>query len=165
MSDTFVAGSKLRAIDMVPQKIWTVTGTSSPGSITTSETVQLTAPSTTYRAGRAYKLAFRAIFRSSSGTPNLTTIRIRDTNTSGTIRFEVSGRVLAINPATTNIGPFYFETYVANTGSSDITSRTLVLCMTADAANGVINAGANVPYYWNCIEMGAATDYTEAVAL
>ncbi len=166
MSDTFVAGNRLRASDMVPQKIWTVSSTSDSSSINTTEAVISTigtAPSTTYRAGRAYKLTARMRLQASAGALDAI-FQVRDTNASGTIR---------MGPQLTRLPSFaasqYFhvliETYVANTTTADITGRVLVLCGDASANSFVVDAEATFPCYWNCFEYGDADDFPEAIAL
>ena len=164
MSSTFVAGSKLRAIDMVPQKIWTVSSTSTSTAIGTTETVintMGTAPSTTYRAGRAYLISMRFTLEAAGGALD-NFITIRDTNASGTIRMgAVTTRI-----ATTALGyAFHYEHYVVNSSGSDITGRVLVLTNDNSTNTCAVSASASRPAYWSCIEMGAAADFPEAVAL
>lgn len=166
MPGTWIAGQKLQAIDMVPRKIWTMSSTSAATAIApTTETVISsigTAPATTYRAGRAYLLSYR--FRMQGGTADQTMVfRIRDTTALGTIRMDsASYRVTA-----TGVGwSVHGETYVANTGASDITGRVLVLTGQSPGAGNLTILGSSTHNaYWNCIEMGSSDDYPEAIAL
>ncbi len=164
MSSTFVAGQKLRAIDMVPQKIWTVSSTSDSSNITATEAVISTigtAPSTTYRAGRAYLLTMRFRINANAGAQDAI-VTIRDTNASGTIRMApVYNRI----PATGLGFYFHYEHYVANTSGSDITSRVLVLTGDTTTNTWFADAEAAHPSYWSCMEIGASADFPEAVAL
>ncbi len=166
MSATFVAGQKLRAVDMVPQKLWTTSSTSDSSSITTTEAVissMGTAPSSTYRAGRAYLISIRIRIQAAAGAQDAI-LTIRDTNASGTIRM---APVFFRIPAFTASTPFaiHYEHVVANTGGSDITSRVLVLTGDTTTNTWVADGEAAHPCYWSCLEMGVSTDYPEAVAL
>lgn len=163
MSNTYFAGQKLRAVDMVPQKLWTVSSTTATSNIGTTETAVGTAPSSTYRAGRAYLISFRGIYRCNTAPANITP-RIRDTNTSGTVR--MTG--ITTNLVTNSLNYVtHWEHYVANTTASDITSRVLVLTLTSSSGVNtvLINAAAEFPWYINCMEIGDADDFPEAVAL
>ncbi len=165
MSATFVAGQKLRAADMVPQKLWTVTSTSGTTPQLNTETVILSAPSSTYRSGRAYLLSFRGVRRCNS-VANRCVFRVRDTNASGTVRMDTGFYEI---PATGTNFMTHFEHVVANTGGADIVGRTLVLTFAGNSGTAgqtvLINAGAAIPYYWSAMEIGAAADFPEAVAL
>lgn len=164
MSATFTAGAKVRAIDMVPQKIWTVSSTSDSSNITTTEAVISTigtAPSTTYRAGRAYKIVMRFRMNANAGAQDAI-VTIRDTNASGTVRME--GVDLRL-PATGLPYMFYYEHMVANTGGTDITGRVLVLTGDTSVNTWFADASSSHPAYWACYEYGASSDFPEAVAL
>lgn len=161
MSNTFTAGQKMRAIDMVPQKIWTVSSTSATSNIGTSETVVGTAPSSTYRAGRAYMLQFHGLIRqNTSGNANM---GLRDTNAAGTSR---RLQYVYVSPPTTGQGLIADWAHIlANTGGSDITSRVLVLTLQASSNTSFINAASTMPWFLSCYEMGDSDDFPEAVAL
>lgn len=165
MSSTFVAGAKLRAIDMVPQKIWTVSDTGDSTALTTTEAVISgfgTAPASTYRAGRAYKIIIRFRAQALGGAQDAF-IQIRDTNASGTVR--MSTVHLPRLPALSLSQGFYYEHMVANTTGSDITSRVLVLTGDTSTNTWFCDGGASHPSYWACYEMGASADFPEAFAL
>lgn len=160
MSATFVAGQGMRAIDMVPQKIWTASATSA-NTASTAEVVALTGTSSTYRAGRAYLLSIRLPARAVGAATNMI-LRVRDTNASGTVRMDPVRWNLADN---TSVWGLHYEHYVANTSGSDITSRVLVLTHTGSANTVRYDASAAHPAYFSCTEMGSSTDFPEAVAL
>lgn len=163
MSDTFTAGMKLRAVDMVPQKIWTVSATSSntaTGAHTIISTMG-TSPSTTYRAGRAYRISIR--LRLTPSVANFCEIKMYDTNLSGTQRMPAVSFELPNRPL--QAFGFHFEHIVANTGGSDITGRVLVLSTVTNTGTVQVVGASTCPAYWECTEIGEATDFTEAVAL
>lgn len=144
---------------MVPQRTFVVSSTTTTAAITT-ETVVITGTSSTFRAGRAYKLSFKGLPRTTVAGA-IVNFQVRDTNVAGTIRGIIGGYPLTATA--TNYG-CYWEHVVANTGALDITTR--VLCVTLSAtSSSTINAASTAPIVFACEEVGAATDYTEAVAL
>jgi hypothetical protein len=170
---TFSAGNKLIATNLqqmvgaiddgfVPT--WVLSSTTASGTSTaTSETAVtgLTAPSSTYRAHTAYRITMRGLLRAATTNGN-STIRIRDTNAAGTLRFDGFG---AATVSTSNVN-FYYETLVANTTGVDITSRVLAVTLTHSAAGGVfVNASSVHPWSFRCSVIGADSDYPDAVAL
>ena len=171
---TFNAGTPLVAsnlqaivnfIDSITVPLWTLSSTTASGTSTnTTETAVtgLTAPSSTYKAHTAYIITMRGLLAAGTTSGN-TTIRIRDTNAAGTLRFDGYTHVATVTTVNTN---FYYETLVANTTGVDITSRVLAVTLTHSATGGAkVNASSNIPYYFRCIAVGADSDYPEAVAL
>lgn len=164
MSNTFTAGQKLRAVDMIPQKLWTVTATTNSSSVAgtpSSETVMYSSPSATYRAGRAYRMSLRFRANVNTGASDHT-YAIRDTNASGTFRMGAQSYRVAVSTLNTGI---YIEHIVANTTTSDITGRVLALTLIGSTNTNLINASASCPFYWGCYDYGDADDFPEAVAL
>jgi hypothetical protein len=143
--------------------LWSLSSTTSSGTSSgTTETAVtgLTAPSSTYKAHSAYEIKFRTIIKAAT-TSGTVTIRIRDTNAAGTLRFD--GLVVAVTTANSNL---YYEAHVANTGGTDITSRILAVTLQHSAAGGALfNAATLQPYLVRCTLLGTDTDYPEAVAL
>lgn len=163
MSNTIVAGAKIRAANVPWQRMWSVSSTTATGAsaITTSETVVLTAPSTTYKAGGAYMLEARALGKINTAAGGFG-FSVRDTNAAGTVRKTIS-YIWAGNTAN-NFETHWFHP-VINSGGSDITARVLVLTSAVTANTGQVNAGTAIPYYFTCYYVGLASDYPEAVAL
>lgn len=165
---TFYAGGFIRAsqlqtvvdaVDRLRSPLWVVSSTSNSSSIGTTETVVATGASSTYRALTAYRITIRALIRGS--VANTMTINVRDTDTSGTVRgglgsFTCSGTVNT---------PMHTEHMVANTGSSDITARVLVVTLIASTGTVNFAGGSTIPWYVDCVEAGPSADYTDAVAL
>lgn len=159
MVNTFTAGQRLRAEDMVERKIWTVSSTSSSAAITTAETIVLTSPSTTYRAGRAYRLRIRTrIAVTASAAAAI--VAIRDTNISGFIRMS---DVYKQCPSITVGWGFYHEHVIANATASDVTGKVMVMTLRSSANTVTFNASSVHPTYWTCSEIGSSDDYPEAV--
>ncbi len=169
---TFSAGLTTVAADLqsvvdgvndLATPLWTLSSTTASGTSSgTSETAVtgLTAPSSTYRAHTAYEIKFRTIIKAAT-TSGTVTIRIRDTNAAGTLRFD--GLTAALTTANSNL---IYEAHVANTGGTDITSRILAVTLQHSAAGGALfNAAALQPYLVRCTVLGLDTDYPEAVAL
>lgn len=142
--------------------MWAVASTSG-STAATVETVAATSPSTTYLAGRAYRLVFRGLaINVSGGTTTKMTIGVRDTNVAGTQRMIEYG---VLTQTGANVG-FTGEHMVANTGGTNITGRVLVLAHIANGTGTVqINAGAAIPRYFACYDAGLAADHPEAVSL
>jgi hypothetical protein len=160
MSNTFTAGQKMRAVDMVPQKIWTVSATSNSASIGTTETVIFTSPSTTYRAGRAYRITFRFRIQAATGALDAT-IAMRDTDASGFIR--MSGVVYRIAAVSIAYG-IHHEHIIVNTDTTDVTGHVLAMTLDNSTNTSVIQASSVHPAYFTCEEIGDADDYPEGVA-
>lgn len=153
-------------VDLITVPLWTLTATTASGTSSgTTETAVagLTAPSSTYKAHTAYLVKMRGLLLAGTTTGNAT-IRIRDTNAAGTVRFDAFTCPTAVT-SSVNVN-FEYETLIANTTGTDITSRVLAITLTHSAAGGVkVNASSNIPYYFRCIAVGADADYPEAVAL
>jgi hypothetical protein len=152
------------AIDAGNVPLWTLSSTTASGTSTgTTETAVtgLTAPSSTYKAHTAYKITMRGLLRAATTAGN-STIRIRDTNAAGTLRFDGFG---AATVSTSNVN-FYYETLVANTTGVDVTARILALTLTHSAAGGVfVNASSVHAWSFRCVVCGTDADYPDAVAL
>jgi hypothetical protein len=165
---TFYAGGFIRAsqlqlvvdaVDRLRAPLWVVSSTANSAAITTTETVVATAAASTYRALTAYRITIRALIRGS--VANSMTINVRDTDTSGTVRGGLGSFVCS---GTVNT-PMHMEHMVANTGSTDITSRVLVVTLIASTGTVNFAGGATIPWYVDCVEAGPSADYTDAVAL
>jgi hypothetical protein len=159
--------AKLQAVvdllDHLTVPLWTLSSTTaSPASSGSAgvETAVLTAPSSTYAAHTAYRITMRGLLHAVT-TSGTTTLRMRDTNAAGTLRFDG----FSAATTTSNVN-FVYETVVANTTGVDVTARILALTLTHSAAGGSnVNASAQHPYYFRCVVAGADADYPEAVAL
>lgn len=151
--------STLEGINRSP--IWTVWSATASGSAST-EAVFASAPSSTYKAHTAYRIEISCYGHRSVGTGGTTqTFQVRDTNVSGTVR--MGGLTYGVNDtAQTPIQLFH---YIANTTASDILGRVLCATIAAGAGSVHANASSTKPWYVTCIEVGADTDYPQAVAL
>jgi hypothetical protein len=131
--------------------------TTSSGSITT-ETVVITIPSTTYKAGRAYELKVSGnVTPSVSGTSPL--LRFRKTNAGGQ-QFDTFR--VACNAASSHGAGYscYFTV-----GASDVTAA-IVLTLTAGASGTVVMAAAATsPSSLNAYDVGEAGDFPWAAVL
>jgi hypothetical protein len=150
-------------LDLITVPLWTLTSTSASGTSSgTTETAVtgLTAPASQYDAHTAYRITMRGFLRAGT-TSGTTTLRIRDTNAAGTLRFDGYSAATAVSNTA-----FFYETLVANTGGTAITGRVLAVTLTHSAAGGaLLNASTQHPWYFRCIACGADADYPEAVAL
>lgn len=165
MSNTFLAGQKLRADEMIGQKIWTGLDTGDSVAITSTEAVLSgfgTSPSTTYKAGWAYAIDMRLRNFGNAGAQDAW-VQIRDTNASGTVR--MSTVYFPRIPAVSLPVGFYYRHWVANTGSTDITGRVLVLTGDTSTNNWNSDGGASHPSVFACYLAGLASDFPEAFAL
>lgn len=141
----------------VVDDLWQVGATTATATVS-AETVVLTAPSSTYRAHRAYLLRLRGYARSSTAT-GIMVLQVRDTNAAGTIRATVN---VYIPLAGTNVS-YDITVEVANTTGADITGRVLVL--TIAGTNVLINGGAMFPSLFGCRPNGVDTSHPQAVPL
>jgi hypothetical protein len=159
----FIRASQLQsvvdAVDRLRSPLWVVSSTSSTTGIGTTETVVATAASSTYRALTAYRITIRALIRGS--VANLMTVNVRDTDAAGTVR----GGLGSFTCSGSSNTPMHTEHMVANTGSTDISARVLVVTLLASTGTVNFAASSTIPWYVDCVEAGPSADYTDAVAL
>lgn len=158
MSNTYVAGARLRASYMAPQRVWTVTTTSNSAGITV-EAITDTSPSTVYRNGGAWRLTYRS--RVTAATANqLFGQAIRDTNIAGFIRMSTAFTPVITTSA--NATWVHWEHIIANSSGSDVT-RVLVATGISTSGAMTLTASSVFPRYWTCDYIGLADDFPEAV--
>lgn len=171
MAIPFAAGGRLPASDLellrsqinnprIP--LLNVVGTAGTASVGSAETLLLTFPAATYTAHTAYRITFQGLLRAAVAA-GAALLSFRDTNIAGTQR----GTPGSFNlPNTTTNYAFNFDHYIANTGSSDIVGRVIVVTMATSAGTtAAINASAQNPYSFVFIAVGTDTDWPQSVAL
>ena len=133
--------------------------TSNSASIGATETVVLTLPSYTYKAGRAYKMVVNGLLKVSAA-PNAPIWQIRKTNATGQVLnsgiFNIAGTAVGYTSGAT----CYFLV-----GGADVTA-SLVLTLTGGAAfNVFLNAAATVPFTFDVYDDGVTTSRVGPVTL
>lgn len=148
------------AIDLVYARlagpIAQVSSTANSSAIGTTETVVSTAPSTTYKAGRAYKVQVNGAYIQST-TTSYSAWKIRKASASGTILIDFP-RVSVVGHLNGTDLPLKQRLFVV--GGSDVTTA-LVLTAVSSASSTVIHQGfADCPRGFDVIDVGPASLYT-----
>lgn len=134
----------------------TVSATTSSAALGPADTVALTLPSATYKAGRAYRIDIGGGY-TMSATTAYANWQVRKTNVSGTIlignlRTPVSGHTSSVAMS--------FAPPVFIIGASDVTA-VLVLTAAANAANTVVHDGTStLPRHMTIMDIGPATNWS-----
>lgn len=140
--------------------------TADTAAIGVTETVVLTMPALTFKAGRAYALRLHTTVRSNTAAATCS-INIRDTNAAGTLR----GGTWRVN--TTAAGAageiqLHLDHTVGNNTGADITNRVLVLTLTSNSGVNTVLLHAASPTletWWEVWDIGLVTDHPQAVPL
>lgn len=133
------------------------------GTVTTTETVAITTPSTAFLAGRAYKVIIKGLAQSSVAADRVQ-MHVRKTNVSGAVYLDTMSTIV-IPANTTNV---LFDTHniIKNaTGSTITAALVLTYVRQAGTGNARIAADATNPAYVTIEDIGLAADYTNAVAM
>lgn len=135
---------------------------SNTATATTTELVAITTPSMTLRNGRAYRMTFKGLVQSSVAG-DMVTVRIKKTNTSGTVYLD-SMRIYVGNAAANS--PAYFSNICTNTSGSDVTAALVGTYVRASGTGNVLIAatGTHVAYL-HIEDIGIASDHSGAVAI
>lgn len=159
------AGSILtpqRLLDNIPRTISYTANTANTSTATGTELVAITTSSVTFRAGRAYRVIFKGLAQSSAAGDTVT-VRVRKTNTSGSIYLDSFRLYVAV--AATNT-PFYLGNICTNTTSADVSAVLVGTYVRVGGSGNVLLAatGTHVSYI-EVQDIGDATDYANATAI
>lgn len=132
----------------------------STGTVTTTETIGITSASTTFKAGRAYRITAKGWVQSTV-LGDLVRIRVKKTNAAGQ-GFIDSFDGLRINSAA-GMTAFHLQNVAINGTGADVTAA-LVMTYVRDTGTGNVLLGASAPNpaYIEIVDIGAAADYPDA---
>ncbi|WP_406462947.1 hypothetical protein OHB07_16125 [Streptomyces sp. NBC_00111] len=141
---------------------YTCITTNTPASPVSAETVWVTTPTITFRAGRAYRLTIKGLI-TVSATGSEGRIRVRRATVTGTTLFD-SFRISTPNAA--NYG-FEFSNVFLNSGASDIAVALVgTIARDSGAANYHVSATpAASPAYLLTEDFGPVADFPAATSL
>lgn len=149
-------------LTQVNQKpLWSVYANTATADIGQTLTAAFTAPSATYKAGRAYRLEMVSHVRCTVAATQMS-LNVMDTNTSGTVRGSINHWI----PTPTQNFFFTWPWNIANATAADIT-RVLVLAIRSSSSTNLVllNPMTTGNRYWTCTDIGLAADHPEAVTL
>ncbi|MFE6683921.1 hypothetical protein [Streptomyces sp. NPDC057729] len=137
---------------------------STPTTTSTAPSAAITTPPITFRAGRAYRVAYRGGM-SSSTVGQQGTMTITKGTAAGAAVMN-SQRVPGPAGQAGTVG-FYFENIVANNGADTTTALVGTYAMTYQSGTGTIAVfgSAVTPAYLEVVDIGVATDYPSATSL
>ncbi|WP_327268818.1 hypothetical protein OG233_14170 [Streptomyces sp. NBC_01218] len=166
MPDTRFAGERIIASVENARAPFTLNysaiNTDTPSSgINTTETVWLTTPSLTFKAGRAYRVTVKALVQLSAATTEAQ-LRVRKGALGGTLLYD-SWRIAS--PGQSNYGVELSSIFANATGANIVTAAVATIQRASGAGNVLVAASVTSPAYLHFEDMGPASDFSGAIAL
>jgi hypothetical protein len=165
----WLAGQRItaqRLRDSAPYVMVCTTLTSSTSATTlTTPQAAITTPSITFRAGRAYRLAYRGGMTSSTAGQQGTVLIAKGT-AGGSVLLN-SQRVPCADGQAGTVG-YYFENVVTNGTSADIVTAlvgTYQLVYQVSSGTVAIFGSSTTPAYVEVLDVGLAADYPGSTSL
>lgn len=128
-----------------------------------AETVILTLGSETYIPGRAYRIEVRG--RVQGSVANTATFRVRFGTTVAGFLFCTLGGVPVTTAGANTAAAVNLERYVQVDGGDPPITSAFVITMAANAGTATMLGAANEPFYVTIRDVGANTDFPEAIFL
>jgi hypothetical protein len=136
--------------------------TANTGTTTTTEAIAITSAALTFRTGRAYRIALRGLAQSSAGGDTMT-LKVRKTNTSGTVYLESFRLYIPVNG--TNVD-YYSSQICTNTTGADVSAPLVATYLrNSGGGNVLVAASATHVSYIRVEDIGLASDFPSAVAI
>lgn len=135
--------------------------TSNTGSAT-SETVWVTTASVTFKSGRAYRITAKALIQ--GNTADKATLRVRKTNTSGSVYLDTFHQGIQVTGSNTLI---YAANICANNSGADVTAALVgTFTRSSGSAASVLIAASSTHVAYVLVEdVGESSDFPSATAI
>ncbi|MFJ6386455.1 hypothetical protein ACIQJT_02480 [Streptomyces sp. NPDC091972] len=133
------------------------------GSSSTADTAWVTTGAVTFRTGRAYRMTLKALIQGSPA--DKATLRIRKTNTSGSVYLDTFHQGIQVSNSNTLI---YASNICVNTTGADVTATALVGTWSrsnGNAAPVLVAASTTHVAYVQVEDIGIAADFPSATPI